>query len=450
MRLATLALTGLLVSVVPGQASAGLPPTDAIPACPATTKVDGLGDACRHSNGLLEVFAPDGASVGFTHGVDPDLPTFVADAGPSEPHCITDPLAQPYYARVIYARAHDDADLYDQKAGEIRDVVRGALGYLNEAAIDGGATGGSVHVLCDSSGEIIVEEAVLPTNMADADFSTVSRDLTLMGYNDLRAKHWVHYDDRSACSCSGTGNLYLDDSPGASNTNNGNGTQPMFAVTWDRTTAYRTWLHELGHNLGAVQNSAPNTTGAGHCIDGRDIMCYNDGGPKASGYTSGVCAIQVFDCGKNDYFNLQPAPGSYLAKKWNLGSTNNRYLWLTGVPRLSITDPRPGVVYANGCGGKSPPLPGGPTSETNSAIVVGNACVTVDALDAPIAEFRVYVEGQLRGMTTEPFAVAPDGTQTWRLEVAHGSGCCFRVLQVEGITENGYRVTAEARIIPLA
>lgn len=450
MRLASLALSGLLISVVPGPAAASVPSVDQPPACPATAAVEGLGEACRDRSGLLEVFAPDGASVGFTHGTDPALPTFAEDAGPSEPQCVTDTLAQPYFARVIYARAYDDADLYDQKADEIRDAVRGASGYLNEAAIGGGATGGGVYVLCDSSGEIIVEEAVLPTAMADANFSTVSRDLTLMGYNDLRVKHWVHYDDRSACSCSGTGNLYLDDAPGTGNANNGNGTQPMFAVTWDRTTAYRTWLHELGHNLGAVQNSAPNTTGAGHCIDGRDIMCYNDGGPRAAGYSSGVCAVQVFDCGKDDYFNLQPSPGSYLSKKWNLGSTNNRYLWLTGIPKLSINDPRPGVVYADACGVRSPALPAGPASETRGAIIIGKACVSVDVTEAPLAEFRVYVEGQLRGMTTEPYFVAPDGRQTWQLEVVHGSGCCFRTLQVEGITSTGYRVTADARIIPLA
>lgn len=420
------------------------------PACPRTEEVDGIGMACRSPGGLLEVFAPDGASVGTTHGTDPDLPGTFADAAPSEPRCVSDPLADPYYARVIYARAADDDDLYDSKVEEIRNAVSGALGYVNEAAIEGGATGGSVYVRCTTQGVITVDEVVLPTAKADANFSTVTRDLTLLGYNDLRVKYWVHYDDQSACACGGTGNLYSDDSPSEANANNGNGTQPMFAVIWDRTNALRTWLHELGHNLGAVQNSAPNTTGAGHCVDGRDIMCYNDGGLRSAAYTTSACSVQVFDCGKDDYFDLQPAPGSYLATKWNLGSRANRYLWLTGVPTLGLNDPRPGVIYAAGCGPTTPALPAGPTGETRSAVVIGLVCVRLTVRDAPAAVVSAFVEGALRGSASAPVSVDPDGTQRWQLEFAHGAGCCFRTLRIDAVTAGGFSASTTARILPVA
>ena len=35
-------------------------------------------------------------------------------------------------------------------------------------------------------------------------------------------------------------------------------------------------LHELSHNLGAVGDSAPHSSGYGHCCDGYDVMCYRD------------------------------------------------------------------------------------------------------------------------------------------------------------------------------
>ena len=55
------------------------------------------------------------------------------------------------------------------------------------------------------------------------------------------------------------------------------GRSPAYSVLWDFSAT--TLLHELMHTLGAVQNDAPHTSGAGHCFDRSDVMCYNDGGP---------------------------------------------------------------------------------------------------------------------------------------------------------------------------
>ncbi len=82
-------------------------------------------------------------------------------------------------------------------------------------------------------------------------------------------------------------------------------------------------LHELTHNLGAVGPSSPHATDYGHCFDGNDVMCYDDDF-DASTYplTVGCPTIagvmnQVFDCGNDDYFNVSPAAGTYLANNWN-------------------------------------------------------------------------------------------------------------------------------------
>ena len=82
-------------------------------------------------------------------------------------------------------------------------------------------------------------------------------------------------------------------------------------------------LHEVTHNLGAVADDAPNSSGAGHCRQTQDVMCYDDGGPKVRqlGMVS-ACEYPAdtngpvgswYDCGGEDYFNPAPAPGSWLA-----------------------------------------------------------------------------------------------------------------------------------------
>jgi hypothetical protein len=90
------------------------------------------------------------------------------------------------------------------------------------------------------------------------------------------------------------------------------------------------FLHEMTHNLGAVQWGAPHSTQPlggqspqyGHCWQGADVMCYvEDGG--ASHPMQQDCAglpgaiPQNYDCGRDDYFNPAPAAGSYLATHWN-------------------------------------------------------------------------------------------------------------------------------------
>ena len=83
-------------------------------------------------------------------------------------------------------------------------------------------------------------------------------------------------------------------------------------------------LHEITHNLGAVQPSAPHSTPNGHCWDGNDVMCYADGSTGSQPYTTSVCPsipgtiTDVYDCGHDDYYDPAAAPGSYLDTHWNV------------------------------------------------------------------------------------------------------------------------------------
>ena len=122
-----------------------------------------------------------------------------------------------------------------------------------------------------------------------------------------------------------------DDSPGASNATNQGGltaimwtnpsTQPDPVSWWQPTVM----LHEITHNLGGVQHSAPHMTPGWHCWDGEDVMCYDDGSLTPPQHyqntfcTTGTGTIpQTYDCGHDDYFNPDPTPGSYLDTHWNV------------------------------------------------------------------------------------------------------------------------------------
>jgi hypothetical protein len=91
-------------------------------------------------------------------------------------------------------------------------------------------------------------------------------------------------------------------------------------VDWQPTVM----LHEITHNLGGVQQSAPHSTPNSHCWDGRDVMCYQDGSTGSQPYTTSVCDFvggaipQTYDCGHDDYFNPDPVGGTYIATHWNI------------------------------------------------------------------------------------------------------------------------------------
>ena len=298
----------------------------------ACAPVDGLGLACPTPEGLLEVVAPDGSSLGTTHGADPVpalLPGLEAPSAARAPACV-DGIPGDTYAIVIYARAVDDADNYATKAATLRSLVAEANGLVNDAAMRSGGTTADLRVLC-LAGTVVVRNEVLPTPRAQASFTSIVMDLRAKGYSDTRVKHWVYYDDTSACACGGTGHIAYDDKPTPANLNNGFTPTPMFAVTFGYDSV-RIMLHELGHTMGAVQLTAPHSTGAGHCVDGADTMCYNDGGPKGHLYATTACGAEVFDCGNDDYCHAAPPLGSYLSQKWNVCSWNNRFVAMGNDP----------------------------------------------------------------------------------------------------------------------
>lgn len=142
-------------------------------------------------------------------------------------------------------------------------------------------------------------------------FDQLITELRQQGLASDSRVYLAYTEGRAFC---GIGTVYNDDRA-AGNTND------QFAQyarvdrgCWDAATG----AHELLHNLGAVQNSAPNATGGLHCRDEADVMCYPDGAPQ--GQMRQVCPPEAedrLDCGRDDYFSTAPSPTSYLGTHWN-------------------------------------------------------------------------------------------------------------------------------------
>jgi hypothetical protein len=79
--------------------------------------------------------------------------------------------------------------------------------------------------------------------------------------------------------------------------------------------------HEIAHTLGAVNLGAPHSNGAWHCTDEYDRLCYDDGSGAALTFLCASSQEPLLDCNGDDYFNVAPPAGSWLATHWNLAGS---------------------------------------------------------------------------------------------------------------------------------
>ena len=112
-------------------------------------------------------------------------------------------------------------------------------------------------------------------------------------------------------------------------------------------------MHEMGHNLGAIQKVAPHAFDGAHCDDAyEDTMCYSQA-PRVAGGQRG----QFFDYGNDDYWD--PPNGAPLP--W----------WTANLNRFLCADATCNVAAPGGAAitrgadrdGDLPALPGAPGLE---------------------------------------------------------------------------------------
>ncbi|MDF9810946.1 hypothetical protein M2266_000177 [Streptomyces sp. SPB162] len=186
-------------------------------------------------------------------------------------------------------------------------------------------TGGVRHIryVTESDCTVAVLNLEVPA-AAMQDFSATNQALATQGLNRRDRKYMIFADSNVYC---GIGSFAGDERPGPENSSNFG---PSYGRTDSGCWGGSTPAHELGHNLGAVNNSAPNTSRGGHCVDEWDIMCYSDTPyyPQMQIHCPNRSSDDRLDCNHDDYFNTNPQPGSYLTTHWNIA--NNQFLLTNG------------------------------------------------------------------------------------------------------------------------
>jgi len=154
----------------------------------------------------------------------------------------------------------------------------------------------------------VVDNVVLSPS-GDDDFDATVNEVWDKGYN-LSTRIYLMFVDTTAAGICGVGSVWPDDWPYADNDNNtGPAHSRVDLGCWSGDVA----AHELMHNLGGVQDSAPHSSNGGHCIDEYDIMCYQDSPYYPEMQI--VCPYPaldetLLDCNHDDYFNTNPAAGN--------------------------------------------------------------------------------------------------------------------------------------------
>lgn len=303
---------------------------------------DGLVRSGRGSDceGGFEIVGLEGPG-SCTHGPDAspfgvdvrrDAPLVSSRERARAPQAWCDPNSGTDGARVqaVYAVAADEPDRYDEVLPSIRTWAGSVEQTFANSASAHGRGERHVRWVTDRNCKVDVVKVVV-SETGDDSFANTITEVKAAGYDQADRKFLIWMDANKLC---GIANMYNDDRDDVANYNNG--AFPMYARVdsgcWGLDPSVE--AHELMHNLGAVQPSAPNSNGSGHCTDDADRMCYAEGDHT----TTQRCENSwesLFDCGGDDYFNPTPEAGTYLADHWNTADSR----FLTSEPSHVVQEP---------------------------------------------------------------------------------------------------------------
>lgn len=360
------------------------------------------GSATGLCSGLLQLRTAAGAVC--THGPDPApgardvrLPRSTAElAAGTSTLASTVPCygdgASGNRVQAIYVHAADVADRYPDIVGSIQQWA----GNVDRAFSDSAAgTGGTRHVrwATDAACNVTVQRVQLST-VGDDSFSATTSELQALGFNRTDRKYLLWVDANVYC---GIGGIQSDDRSTSDNANNrGPSYARIDSGCWGLSPS--TEAHELMHNLGGVQLSAPHSSGGWHCTDKYDAMCYVDAAGVTMTYPCPIANDRLFDCNHDDYFHTAPPVGSYLSTHWNSASSS----FLESGEAVTTTTL-------------------GPTTTTAPPTTTTTVPPTTTTTMAPSAT-STFSSKLSKNVTTRSFAVSTgSGTLTTRLTFSGGS-----------------------------
>jgi len=226
----------------------------------------------------------------------------------TSPRCGTDGNR----VQAVYAVASDVADSYAALLPSLQRWAAVADDVFARSAVETGGVRRIRYVTDESCNPTVLKVVLSPTG--DDSLSNTITELRAAGLDRQDRKYMVWVDSNVYC---GIGTIKGDDRPGADNANNFG---PSFGRTDRACWGGQTEAHELMHNIGGVQLSAPHSTGAWHCTDEYDRMCYRENNATMS-YVCPQEHDALFDCRHDDYYSTSPLSGTYLATHWNAASS---------------------------------------------------------------------------------------------------------------------------------
>lgn len=288
--------------------------------------------------GALGVVRVNDLFVGCTHGPDPappgidpsvprPLPGQSSEPEPRVAAALATPRVPCYgdgqsgpRVQAIYAYPADTPDRYTQVAPYISTWAAQMDQVFDDSAAQ---TGGIRHVrfVTDANCNLVIQKVQL-TSTGDDSFGNTMAELRAMGMDRTDRRYLVWMDSTVLCGIAG---YYIDDGPDQGNANNA--TMPGSVARVDSgcwglaDDSQSVEAHELLHTLGGVQPSAPNATPLGHCTDGEDRMCYDDGSGLKQRAVCPWANQADFDCQHDDYYSTNPPAGSYLATHWDTANS---------------------------------------------------------------------------------------------------------------------------------
>jgi hypothetical protein len=269
-----------------------------------------------------------------------------------QPHCVGNPATE-RHQQYLYAKPRGSADDLAARRPVIRRVVRDANALLNRDSQLSGGPEADLLVRCESDGQIRVGAVEVPYQGEAPEAGDVVGAVERAGHDDPLVDYVVFYRDPIPGFC-GFATLQRDERLTIANRNNNPGDRAGYAYVFGPCWTAQVTLHEIAHAQGAVQYSAPHSTGSGgHCNEFNDVMCYVDGGdrnqvmvdcPRGSPADG---SYYFFDCDWDTYFDAAPEPGEWLSSHWNLGSPLNRFIVFgspTTPPETSIESGTGGLI----------------------------------------------------------------------------------------------------------
>jgi hypothetical protein len=333
----------------PGPRSIAIALAVVLASAPSAPAVAGPGGPPRASattcDGLITVMSAGRELC--THGGDglpePSATTLQRASAPPKAPCPGNGVSG-RRVRVFYGYPKGTNDRFSAMRGDIQLALRTADSNLDAQTPED--QGQHYRFWCESDVVPTIQRIRLKAVGDDGAYSVLDVIDSLMHQRGLRLGDQNLADGRFAyvtfvdhlegvAAPAGQATFFDDDNPDpAENTNNDTSQLRYAMVTLGFSTLNESHLfqHEVGHTMGAVQFTSPHSSGAAHCYDGYDIMCYDDGGPYFSGGGTllSVCpkmpdGQDPWDCGGDDWYAVSPSTGNYLADHWNVADSG----WLS-------------------------------------------------------------------------------------------------------------------------